>query len=328
MLHQDLPKKVLKSIAKSPDDKPRTILLSGPFGCGKTTLGKIFARAINCQAGTGEVCGTCISCTTSENSFTGYTEYDSSIIGNVKTLRELQDSFYHSVSDYRRVILFDEAQVISREAQSALLKVTEDVPEGVWFLFATTDPENLLPALRSRSLELELTVAPSYIIKERVAQLSKFTELQISEEDTEVIVDRASGHFRNCDMLFDLYKILGNSDFRSTLNSGKEHFVHFIKHALDSDKDGAKDVLTNLRHIPLSQLQADYEHFLTDLSRVVTGDKDISYLESIPKRIGIKALSLVKYHLSPWGLGAFKTDRTFEMYMWSVYAVATKSLSG
>ena len=83
VLFQDLPKKVMKSIAKSPEGKPRVILLSGPFGTGKTTIAKIFAKALNCREGTGEACNKCEYCVSNLESSGIYTEYDSSIIGNV-----------------------------------------------------------------------------------------------------------------------------------------------------------------------------------------------------------------------------------------------------
>lgn len=326
VLFQDLPKKVLKSIAKDPEGKPRTILLSGPFGCGKTTLAKIFARALNYPDGQGDVAHGAVPNDRELETAGIYSEYDSSIIGNVATLRELQETFYFSRSGIRRIILFDEAQVISREAQSSLLKVTEDNPSGVWFIFATTHPDDLLPALRSRSLELELTVAPDPIIEERVNYLSHELGMEINDDDKQIIVDRANGHFRNCDMMFDLYRILGD-DFASSLANGKALFYKFTQLNLLGESDRAREVLNELRMSPIAQLRVDFEHFLVDLSHAVSGSREFTYLESMPKTLGVKAFTLAKYYLSPWGLGGFTNDRTFEMFMWSFGAVA-KSLGG
>lgn len=325
VLFQELPKRVLRAIAKNPEDKPQTITLSGPFGCGKTTMARIFAQAVNFPDKSGDVSlDSPISSSNLETSGI-YTEYDSSVVGNVSTLRELQETFQFSTSRYRRTILFDEAQVISKEAQSALLRVTENVPNNVFFIFATTHPDDLLPALRSRSLELELTVVPDFVVRDRIQHLSQSLGMSVSDQASSLIVSRARGHLRDCDMLFDLYRILGD-DFEDAIRSAAPFFIQFFQASMMQDRAAAKALLENLKTIPLAQLKSDFEIFMVDLTYEAVQNKieTETYVSELAKLLKLDGIAIVKFYLSPWGLGGFNTDKTFEMFMWSLYAVLSR----
>lgn len=322
VLSQDLPKKVLAAIAKAPEGKPQSLTLSGPFGCGKTTLARIFARALNYPDSKGDVSPDCPFSGKDLEKTGVYTEYDSTVVGKVDNIRNIRDTFQFSTNGMKKVILFDEAQVISKEAQSSLLKTTEEAPKDVFFIFATTDPDDLLPPLRSRTLELELTVAPRSVMRRRVDFLCHELSVDADERVRELIVDRSQGHFRNCDMLFDLYQILGE-DFVSSVSSVKNHYAKFIALAMIDEREEAKIIMEHLRMKPLAELRVDFDGFMVDMANVALGGKT-DYLESLQPK-GVKLMNLVKYYLSPWGPESFRNDRTFEMFMWSLYAVA-KSL--
>ena len=140
----------LKCIVKNPENAPRTIILQGEYGTGKTTCARILARALNCpnQKG-GEPCGDCPVCNSDLDLSPYYSEYDSAIIGNVDTIRGLRDTFYYNSDDGYKVIVLDECHLISKQAQAALLKVFEETKGNIFFVLCTTDAQMLLPTIRS-----------------------------------------------------------------------------------------------------------------------------------------------------------------------------------
>ncbi len=151
---QELPKKVLSAVCKSPKGKPQVYILQGSFGSGKTTLARVFGKGSNCQAPS-PPCGFCLSCSTPILEDDRYQEEDSAMMGSVKAIRELRESWAFLSMKETRVYVFDEFQMVSREGQSALLEVTENPPSNVFYLFCTTDVERSIKPLVSRSVVLD-----------------------------------------------------------------------------------------------------------------------------------------------------------------------------
>lgn len=150
---QRLAKELLISIVRKPNESPRSLLLTGEYGTGKTTTSRIFARGLNCPNKKDyEPCNKsdCPICGQDINSASFYQEYDATIIGNVETIRELRDTFYYNIKGQYKVIVFDECHSASKSAQTALLKVIEEAPQGIFFLFPTTHAHQLLPTIVSR----------------------------------------------------------------------------------------------------------------------------------------------------------------------------------
>src|SRR3954463_10680443 len=140
-------------------------LFSGPRGCGKTTSARILARALNCEkAPIADPCGECQSCRDLARGGPGsidVIEIDAASHGGVDDARDLRErAFFAPVSSRYKVYIIDEAHMVTTAAFNALLKLVEEPPEQIKFIFATTEPEKVLPTIRSRTHHYPFRLVP------------------------------------------------------------------------------------------------------------------------------------------------------------------------
>lgn len=342
----------LKCIAKSPENAPRTIILQGEYGTGKTTCARILSRALNCpNAVNGEPCGDCPVCNADLDICPFYMEFDSAIVGNVETIRDLRDTFYYNSDTGYRVIVLDECHLISKTAQAALLKVFEETRGRIFFVLCTTDAQQLLPTIRSRSLELRFNLIPSVYLKENLKSIAEKENIEIDDDTLDLIVSRSEGHARNAQMLLDRYQLLG-SVFKDSVKSSKDDFAKLflcsaksnsykkllqsavqqedtvkagkIQSEIDTLRKEVSDIIYKLQCNSLVSLKSDYEDTVLDVLKVSLGAKtvDIKELKDFAAYVGqSRDMFLKTYKVLTFDsvLSSFKSDKMFQAAMWVLY---------
>ena len=151
-------------------------LFSGPRGCGKTTSARILARALNCaQAPIADPCGECDSCRELARGGGGsidVIEIDAASHGGVDDARDLREkAFFSPVRDRYKIYIIDEAHMVSNQGFNALLKLVEEPPPHLRFIFATTEPEKVLPTIRSRTHHYPFRLIPPRQLSDYLSQL-------------------------------------------------------------------------------------------------------------------------------------------------------------
>ncbi len=188
-------------------------LLCGTRGTGKTTLARIFAKAINCTnlQADGNPCQQCLSCTSfNEESYIDYQEIDGASNNSVDDIRALNENvLYLPASGKYKIYVIDEVHMLSNNAFNALLKTLEEPPAHVIFIFATTEPNKLLRTVLSRCQRLDLRNASNSDISEHLKKICHLEELKFSSpEILEAIARRADGSFRDALSLLDQARAL------------------------------------------------------------------------------------------------------------------------
>ncbi len=172
-------------------------LFSGPRGCGKTSSARILARSLNCVQGpTATPCGVCDSCTGLAPNAPGsidVVELDAASHGGVDDTRELRDrAFYAPAQSRYRVFIIDEAHMVTTAGFNALLKIVEEPPEHLIFIFATTEPEKVLPTIRSRTHHYPFRLLPPRTMRSLIGRICE-QEGVVVDDAVYPLVIRAGG---------------------------------------------------------------------------------------------------------------------------------------
>lgn len=211
-----------------------------------------------------------------------YYEFDSTVVGNVEKIKELRDIFTVEYGDYWRVVTLDEVHTVSSQAQAAMLKMFEETKGKTIYILATTDPQKLLPTIRSRALEINFNDVPVEAIVENLTKVSDERNLNLSDEIKLLIADRSGGHMRNAHMLLDKYLLLGEEDFRDSIKSSITLFCDYLIAVYNNDKDTILNTINELLSIPKDNLQSDWSIVMTESLRSYCGfdcrHKDIQRL--------------------------------------------------
>ena len=175
-------------------------IFSGARGVGKTTAARILAKALNCVKGsTPEPCGVCDSCKEiAAGTSLDVIEIDAASNRGIDQIRELREMVrYAPAASRTKVVILDEAHMLTGEASNALLKTLEEPPDRVVFVMATTEPENLEDTIRSRSQHFHFRALTFAEITKRLEEIAQKEELKIEPGAMAVIARMAEGSLRD-----------------------------------------------------------------------------------------------------------------------------------
>ena len=164
---------------------PHSILLHGATGCGKTTIGRIIAKELDCK---------------------GYDlrEVDSADFRGIDTVREIRkQSQFRPLESTCRVWIIDECHKMTNDAQNALLKILEDTPKHVYFILCTTEPQKLLPTIKGRCSQFQVNLLSEKEMFRLLKNIVKAEEETITKNIYEQIIQDSVGHPRNALQILD-----------------------------------------------------------------------------------------------------------------------------
>lgn len=221
-------------------------LFSGPRGTGKTSTARILAKGLNCEKGPApEPCNECLVCREiTEGTSLDVVEIDAASHGSVDDARELREKVaYAPMGGRLKVYIYDECHMLSPAANNALLKILEEPPAHVVFVFATTEPHKVLPTLLDRCQRYEFRPIESDEIAALVTEVCETERVAIGEEAVSLIASRAAGSARDAlTLLEQLLSFAGDKvsveDVGKLLGSVPEEIL-FEAVDLISDRDVA-----------------------------------------------------------------------------------------
>lgn len=318
--------RVLLSIAKDPSNTPHVLILSGSYGCGKTTSARLLYRAMNCtnfiNGKSRDVCGTCPNCLLKHDQLRYLHEYDSSTINKKDGILKIRDTFSYGTGGNWGVYIFDECHLLSHEVQSALLKVFEENVGRNKYVLCTTDPDYVLPTIRSRSIELTYTQKSMQQVETALRKCADKHGLELSDDAYRIIAQRSNGGMRDAYMLLQKYTLIGKDLFVSEMTNFEDGMSLFMRTLVTYNKkkvppkqDLVNSLMTKLLSMPVATFRIEYQSYLNQMMHYAMFHDEAKVSKSVSRLVtqlegfGMMNLHmLVRYCVQNWVIDGFRDD--------------------
>lgn len=258
--------KILKNQV-STDKVSHAYIFSGTRGTGKTTVAKIFARAVNClNPNDGSPCGKCEACESILNgSATDVVEMDAASNNSVENIRSIRQEVMYATTGLKyKVYIIDEAHMLSPSAFNALLKTLEEPPKGVIFILATTEEHKILPTILSRCIRFKFKKLTEQEIVSKLEEVLRDINIKFDGDVLEYIARLSDGALR------DALSIL-----ERCIQEGKDEItIEYVKNLIgDTDEDIIDGIIKSI-------IRYNVESVEKESSKAIKSGKDLRYINS------------------------------------------------
>lgn len=191
----------------------QSFIISGPFGCGKTSVARIIAKYVNClnpYTTKVEPCCLCSSCVSIANGTSpDVIELNASEARSIDDVRSWISNSVFAPRNKKKVYILDEFQGLPRMSQEAFLKSLEEPPQGTLFILCTTASERILQPIQSRCQHINLQLLDKEVVVEHLKKIASIEDVKIADSVFEIITDKCGGHLRDAmqslQVIFNLY---------------------------------------------------------------------------------------------------------------------------